>query len=160
MKDHKEIIEAFYTSFQRLDYKGMNALYSDDILFSNPFFGLLKGDDVKVMWEMKCREDNQLSVQFGPIELLDEEYATCQWEASYIYRPTQRRVHITAKAFMRLQNGMITEHSDAFKLSSWAARAYGFTGQLLGWTGTMKRRIQKAQRKQLRQFIAKAYPDE
>ena len=47
------------------------------------------------------------------------------------------------KAFMRFKDGKIIEHSDGFRLSIWAAQALGWKGVLFGWTGFMKRGIQK-----------------
>ena len=54
---------------------------------------------------------------------------------------------------LKLKDGKIIEHSDAFKLSKWAAQALGFKGELLGWTGFMKRKIQKNARMNLIKFI-------
>ncbi|HTN07874.1 nuclear transport factor 2 family protein [Agriterribacter sp.] len=159
MNDNKAVIEKFYTSFQRLDAGSMNACYSDDIIFSDPVFGLLKGDDVKVMWEMLCTNAKDFSLSFSGIELLDEGYATCQWKATYTFSKTGRKVTNHIKAFMRLKNGKIIEHSDAFRLSTWLAQAFGWKGTLFGWTGFMKRAVQKNARKNLIRFIATHYPD-
>ncbi len=159
MNDNRAVIEKFYTSFQRLNAGGMNACYSDDIIFSDPVFGLLKGDDVKVMWEMLCTNAKNFSLSFSDIELLDEGYATCQWKATYTFSKTGRKVTNNIKAFMRLKDGKIIEHSDAFRLSTWLAQAFGWKGVLFGWTGFMKRAVQKNARKNLIRFIATHYPD-
>ena len=146
-------IKKFYTSFQKLDYKAMNACYSDDIVFSDPVFGFLRGEEVKYMWEMLCRNAKDFSLTFSDIQLLDEEYATCKWTASYTFSQTGRKVVNHVKAFMRLKDGIITEHSDAFKVSNWASQALGWKGSLFGWTGFMKRSIMKKARKKLEGYI-------
>ncbi|MBC7874871.1 MAG: nuclear transport factor 2 family protein [Ferruginibacter sp.] len=153
MSNHTDIITKFYTAFQKLDYQTMNSCYSDDIVFNDPAFGLLRGEEAKAMWEMLCKNAKDFSLTFSNIQLLDEEYATCNWVASYTFSRTGRRVVNNIKAFMRLKDGKIIEHSDAFKLSKWAAQALGFKGALLGWTGFMKRKIQKNARKNLIAFI-------
>lgn len=155
MNNHKELIERFYTAFQKLDYTTMNNCYSDDIMFSDPAFGMLRGDEVKSMWEMLCKKAKDFSLTFSNIQLLDEEYATCNWVATYIFTGTGRKVVNTIKAHMRIKDGQIIEHSDAFKLSKWAAQALGWKGALLGWTGFMKRKIQLNARKNLISFIEK-----
>lgn len=160
MIENKFVIEKFYSAFQQLDAAGMNACYSDDIIFSDPVFGLLKGDDVQVMWEMLCSQAKDFSLRFTDVELLDEEYATCRWEASYRFSLTGRMVTNRIKAFMRLKDGKIIEHSDAFRLSSWLAQAFGWKGRLFGWTGFMKRAVQKKARKNLVQYIARHYPEQ
>lgn len=159
MNDNKSVIEKFYSSFQRLDAAGMNACYSDDIIFSDPVFGLLKGDEVKVMWEMLCSRAKDFSLTFSDIELLDEEYATCKWTAEYTFSGTGRKVTNKIKAFMRLSNGQIIEHSDAFRLSTWLSQAFGWKGVLFGWTGFMKRATQKNARKNLLRYIEQHYQD-
>lgn len=153
MPDNKEIIERFYTAFQNLDYRIMQDCYSDDIVFSDPAFGLLRGEEAKAMWEMLCKRATDLKIEFSNIQLLDEEYATCNWVAYYTFSNTGRKVVNRIKAFMKIKDGRIVEHSDAFKLSKWASQALGFKGTLLGWTGFMKRKIQKNARKSLVNFI-------
>ena len=153
MEVNKQVIENFYTAFQQLDYTAMNSCYSDEIVFSDPAFGFLRGEEVKYMWEMLCKNAKDFSLTFSNIQLLDDEYATCNWVATYTFSKTGRKVVNHIKAFMKLKDGNIIEHSDAFKLSKWAAQALGFKGELLGWTGFMKRKIQKNARMNLIKFI-------
>jgi ketosteroid isomerase-like protein len=153
MQTNAEVIHRFYTAFQQKDYQGMNACYSDDIVFSDPAFGLLRGEEAKFMWEMLCKNAKDFSLTFSDIELLDEEYATCKWTATYTFSQTGRKVVNKIKAFMKLKDGKIIEHSDAFPLSKWAAQALGWKGQFFGWMGWMKRAIQKKARKNLVAFI-------
>ena len=155
MQSNADIISKFYTSFQQLDHGGMNSCYSEDIVFSDPAFGLLRGDEVRYMWEMLCRNAKNFTLSFSNIQLLDDEYATCNWVAEYTFSKTGRKVTNRIKAFMKLKDGKIVEHSDAFRLSTWAAQALGWKGQLFGWMGWMKRRIQQNARKSLLQFIEK-----
>jgi ketosteroid isomerase-like protein len=155
MSTNADVISKFYTAFQKLDYQIMNSCYSDDIVFNDPAFGLLRGDEAKAMWEMLCKNAKNFSLTFSNIQLLDEEYATCNWIATYTFSKTGRRVVNHIKAFMKLKDGKIIEHSDGFKLSKWAAQALGLPGVLLGWTGFMKRKIQRNARKNLIAFIEK-----
>ena len=153
MSGNREIIEKFYSAFQQLDYKGMQSCYGDDIVFSDPVFLLLKGNEVRAMWEMLCKNARDFSLSFSDIELIDHEYATCSWTASYTFSRTGRKVVNHIKAFMRLKDGKIIEHSDGFRLSTWAAQALGWKGVLFGWTGFMRRGIQKNARRNLAYFI-------
>lgn len=155
MDKNTEVIHRFYTAFQKLDYKTMNDCYADDVVFSDPVFGFLQSGEVKAMWEMLCRNAKDFSLNFSDINLIDEEYATCKWTASYVFSKTGRKVVNNIKAFMRLKDGKIIEHSDAFRFSTWIGQALGWKGILFGWTGFMKRAIQKNARKNLRMFIEK-----
>lgn len=154
MATQQEIIEKFYSSFGRLDHAGMNACYSENIIFQDPVFGMLQGDEVRAMWKMLCTSAKDFSLEFGPIEIIDEEYATCQWVARYTFSKTGNKVENRIKAFMRIVDGKIIEHSDGFRLSKWIGQALGWKGVLFGWTGVMKRAVQKKARKSLERFLA------
>jgi ketosteroid isomerase-like protein len=154
MESNKAIIERFYSSFQKLDHMSMNDCYAEEIVFSDPVFLVLKDEEVKSMWEMLCTNAKEFSLTFSDIELLDHEYATCRWTASYTFSKTGRKVVNKIKAYMRIKDGKITEHSDAFRLSTWIAQAFGWKGIVFGWTGFMKRAIQRNARKNLARFMA------
>lgn len=155
MNDNKEVVDRFYSAFQKLDYQAMNACLDDDIVFSDPVFLIIRGDYVKSMWEMLCRNAKDFSLTYSDIELLDDEYATCKWTATYTFSRTGNRVVNKIKAYMKLKDGKIVEHSDAFRLSTWIGQALGWKGKLLGWTGFMKRAVQKKAKRNLLNFIEK-----
>lgn len=155
MQTNADIVNKFYSAFQQKDYATMNSCYSDDIVFSDPAFGMLRGEEAKYMWEMLCKNAKDFSLSFSNIQLLDEEYATCNWTANYTFSKTGNKVVNNIKAYMRIKDGKIIEHSDAFKLSKWAAQALGFKGFLLGRTGFMQKKIQQNARKSLIAFIEK-----
>ena len=101
------------------------------------------------MWEMLCKNAKDFRLDFSNIEIIDEEYATCNWTASYTFSKTGNKVENKIKAYMKFSDGKIIEHSDAFRLSTWLAQAMGWKGVLFGWTGFMKRAVQKNARKNL-----------
>lgn len=150
---NKLIVEKFYTAFARKDFETMNNCYSDDVVFSDPVFGFLQGDEVKAMWQMLCTRAKDFKLTFNEIVEVDEEFITCKWVASYSYGVRQRKVVNKAKAFMKIIDGKITEHSDGFRLSTWMAQAFGLRGKLFGWTNFMKRKVHKQVRKNLRLFM-------
>lgn len=155
MQSNEDIIKRFYSAFQKLDYQTMNDCYSQDIIFSDPVFLVLKGDEVKAMWEMLCKNAKDFSLTFSDIELLDEEYATCRWTACYTFSKTGKKVVNKIKAYMKFYDGKIIEHSDAFRLSTWIGQALGWKGVLFGWSGFMKRAVQKNARRNLNGFMQK-----
>jgi ketosteroid isomerase-like protein len=155
MPANEDIVNRFYSAFQKLDYKTMNDCYSEDIVFSDPVFLVLKADEVRAMWEMLCKNAKDFSLTFSNIQMLDEEYATCNWVATYTFSKTGRKVVNKIKAYMKFYEGKIIEHSDAFRLSTWIGQALGWKGVWFGWTGFMKRAVQKNARKNLMKFIEK-----
>ena len=155
MSNQTELITNFYSAFQKKDYEKMNTCYAQDIIFNDPAFGILQGDEVRAMWKMLCKNAKDFSLTYSDIELIDEEYATCKWVARYVFSKTGNKVTNNIKAFMRIKDGRIIEHSDAFRLSTWIGQALGWKGIWFGWTGFMKRAIQNNARKNLLKFMEK-----
>jgi hypothetical protein len=56
---------------------------------------------------------------------------------------------------MRLKDGIIIEHSDAFNYYKWCRQAYGLVGLVFGWSGYMHKKISLGARKQLRKYMEK-----
>lgn len=154
---NKQLVETFYEAFSRKDYKAMNDCYAADIIFNDPVFGILQGDEVRAMWQMLCSNAKNFELSFDDITEIDHEYLTCKWEARYTFSATGRTVVNHVKAFMKVNNGKITEHSDGFRLSRWLAQAFGLKGKLFGWTNFMKRKVQKQARRNLDNFMQKSY---
>ena len=153
MTNHAELINKFYTAFQKLDYGTMNSCYSEDIVFFDPVFGLLRGDAARAMWEMLCKNAKDFSLTYGNIIELDEEYSTCEWVASYTFSKTGRRVVNIIKANMRFADGKIIEHSDGFSLHQWSKQALGITGVLFGWNSFFQRKIKNQAKRNLLRFM-------
>ncbi|MEO6583236.1 MAG: nuclear transport factor 2 family protein [Ferruginibacter sp.] len=156
MQTNEEIVDSFYNAFKERDHVKMNACYSQDVLFSDPVFGLLQADEVKKMWEMLCRQAKDLSIVHENIKDIGDDYYTCDWKATYTFSKTGRKVINPIKAYMRLRDGKIIEHSDGFSLYKWSRQALGLPGLLLGWFGFFQRGIKKQARKNLQAFIEKS----
>lgn len=153
MNTNKDVVNKFYSAFQRLDYKGMNNCYSEDIVFFDPVFEILKGDEARYMWEMLCKNAKDFSLTYGNIMELDNEYCTCDWVATYTFSKTGKKVVNNVKANMKLDNGKIIEHSDAFSIHKWSRQALGLTGELFGWNSFFQRKIKNQARRNLLKFM-------
>lgn len=153
MNANEQLISSFYTAFQNLDHKKMNECYSDEIVFFDPAFGLLRGEEVKAMWEMLCKNVSGFSLVYGNILALDDQYYTCDWVASYTFSKTGRRVVNKIKAYMMIVDGKIIEHSDGFSLHKWSMMALGFSGWLFGWNSFFQNKIKRQARRNLERFM-------
>ena len=156
MTNRDELINNFYSSFQKLDHRGMISCYSEDIVFFDPAFGLLKGDEVRAMWEMLCKNAKDFSLTWSNINHLDDEYSTCDWVANYTFSKTGNKVVNKIKANMRFADGKIVEHSDAFSLHTWSKQALGLAGWLLGWNSFFQRKIKSQAKRNLLRFMEKS----
>jgi ketosteroid isomerase-like protein len=153
MNTHTQLIEKFYTAFQKLDAAGMNSCYSDDIVFFDPVFGLLKGEEANCMWEMLCKNAKDFTLTYGNIVTLDEEYSTCDWVATYTFSKTGNKVVNKIKANMRFADGKIIEHSDAFSLHKWSKQAFGILGVFIGWNSFFQNKIKRQAKQNLLKYM-------
>ncbi len=153
MVTNTQLIEKFYTAFQQLDAARMNSCYSDDIVFFDPVFGLLKGEEANFMWEMLCKNASDFLLTYGNIVTLDEEYSTCDWVATYTFSKTGNKVVNKIKANMRFADGKIIEHSDAFSLHKWSKQAFGTLGVLIGWNSFFQNRIKRQAKQNLLKYM-------
>ena len=155
MNTNEQVISRFYTAFQQVDYQTMNACYSNDIVFSDPVFGLLQMDQVKKMWEMLCKNAKDLTITFGNIQELGDGYYTCDWTATYTFSKTGRNVINRIKAYMLIQNEKIVEHSDGFSIYKWSKQALGLPGLFFGWSSFLQKKIRSNAQDSLRKFMEK-----
>ncbi len=152
MHPHQQLIERFYTSFQRLDWKGMNACYHEDAFFYDPAFGNLNATQVKAMWEMLCRNAVDLRITFSDIKA-DDEYGSCNWQANYVFTVTGRPVINHIKAHFQFHEGKIVEHMDHFNVWKWSRQALGMPGLLLGWSPFVHNKVRKMATQRLAKFM-------
>jgi ketosteroid isomerase-like protein len=150
---NEQLVERFYAAFQKLDYTTIQDCYADEVIFQDPAFGVLRGDAVKDMWEMLCKNAKNFSLVFSDIEKQDEEYITCKWTANYTFSATGRRVKNVIRAYIRVQNGKITEHTDYFSFWKWSRQALGLSGWLLGWSSFYQSQVRSRALETLTKFM-------
>ena len=150
------LIETFYTAFQQKDYTGMNACYAENIVFEDPVFGKLAGNEAKAMWHMLCERGKDLQITFEDVQA-SEYIGAAHWQADYTFS-TGRKVHNVIYADFEFADGKITTHKDYFDLWKWTRMALGPSGLFLGWTPMMQGKVQASARKGLDAFMA-AHPE-
>ncbi len=150
-----EVVTKFYSAFQKLDSASMKECYSDEAIFQDPAFGVLDGSEVKAMWEMLCKNAKDFSLAFDQLQPEDEEYITCRWIANYTFSATGRKVENRIKAYLRIKDGKIIEHTDYFNFWRWSRQALGLSGWLLGWSSFYKLQVTKQARERLTKYMEK-----
>ena len=129
----KSLIETFYTAFQKKDAATMISCYHDNIIFQDPAFGELNGEDAKAMWRMLCQNATDLRIEFSDISASLKK-GSAHWEAWYSFSKTGRKVHNIVEAEFEFKDSKIIKHTDTFNLHKWASQAMGWKGKLLGGT--------------------------
>lgn len=152
-----QLLTTFYTAFQNRDYKTMQACYADNASFSDEVFVDLDAAQVKAMWEMLCIKGKDLHIEFFNIKT-DEGKGSAQWNATYSFSTTNRKVLNKIKAEFTFENGKIKSHRDHFNFYAWTKQAIGLPGLLFGWTKAFKEKVRLQARKNLDDFMSKNLP--
>jgi ketosteroid isomerase-like protein len=148
---NQELIHRFYTAFQGRDAAGMGACYANTVVFSDPVFTRLEGEDARAMWRMLCGRAKDLTVRFEGA-VADDHEGRVHWEAEYTYSATGRRVHNIIEASFGFQDGLIVQHTDRFDLWRWMRMALGVKGVLLGWLPPVQGKVQQTAAQSLAHF--------
>src|SRR3546814_19381464 len=82
---HNALITRFYQAFQRLDADAMSACYTDDVVFSDPAFGELRGRDAGDMWRMLTTRAKDFSLTFENVRS-DARTGGAHWLATYLFK--------------------------------------------------------------------------
>ncbi len=135
-------ITTFYRAFQKLDAEVMVSQYHDQVTFTDPAFGTLRGKDAKDMWRMLCSRSKDLMVTYSDV-VIQGANASAQWQATYTFGTTGRQVRNQIVSEFFLADGKIIKHVDDFDLRKWAGQALGWQGSILGGTGFFRNRLQK-----------------
>lgn len=141
------LITRFYQAFQCLDAEAMVACYSDDVVFSDPVFGTLRGRDAGDMWRMLTTRAKDFTLTFD-----DVRSDGAHWVATYLFSQTGRVVVNDIQARFVIRDGLICQHDDTFDLWRWSRQALGMPGVLLGWTPMLQNKVRQQAFKGLRAF--------
>lgn len=140
---NEQIITAFYEAFSRGDTEAMVACYHDEIIFHDPAFGELQGEEARNMWRMLIeRSKGQLNITFNNVKA-DDKSGSAKWVAKYKFAQTGRDVVNVISASFEFRGGMILRHTDVFSMWKWSRQALGLKGWLLGWSPLMKNVVSK-----------------
>ena len=152
MNNNQQVIEEFYAAFAAHNAHTMASCYHPDVVFQDPVFGVLRGQDAVDMWQMLVdRGKGQLTVTFSEIAA-NGNHGTARWEARYLFGATQRQVTNRVHATFEFHEGLIIRHTDRFDLWAWSRQALGWKGALLGWTGFMQKRVHQQALQALRRY--------
>jgi ketosteroid isomerase-like protein len=146
-----EIAKQFYTAFQQKDGNAMAALYHPSARFSDPVFPNLTGTDAGRMWRMLCGRSKELNIEFNVTDTTADS-AKVHWVATYRFGPAERFVRNSIHATLKIRDGKIVEHTDAFNFWIWSQQALGLLGLLLGWTPIIQNKVRAQAAKSLENF--------
>jgi ketosteroid isomerase-like protein len=149
----EQLIERFYTAFQKGDYSTMKECYHPQATFRDPVFLELSATEVRAMWQMLLTSARDLVVAFRGVTANTKE-GSVHWEAWYTFSRTGRKVHNSIESRMQFRDGKIFRHVDSFSFWRWSQQALGISGLVLGWTPIVQNKVRKTAKRSLEKFMA------
>jgi len=149
-------IQSFYQAFADHDAEKMVSYYADNIEFTDPAFGTLKGERAKNMWRMllESQKRKKFDVVFSNVKE-DDTSGSAHWEAKYLFSQTGRSVHNKIDASFVIKDGKIVKHIDQFDTRKWASQSMGIKGWLLGGTSFFQKKLNAQTNKMLDKWESK-----
>jgi ketosteroid isomerase-like protein len=136
----RQIADEFYRAMNQLDAAGVTRHYAPNVVFHDPVFGELRGEDPSRMWRMLLARAKDMRVAHEILQADDKRVVT-RWIATYTFQKTGRPVENVITATMDVENGKIVRHTDVFSFYRWARQALGPVGMLLGWTPLVQGKV-------------------
>lgn len=131
--DNAEVIHNFYTVFAKGNADEMVSYYHPDVVFEDPVFGRLKGDEAGRMWRMLiARSKGNLKITFSDVKVAGN-FGEAKWEAVYPFGSEKRLDHNKIQSAFECKEGKIIKQKDTFDLWKWAGMALGLKGNY--WDG-------------------------
>ena len=152
MHPNEALIHRFYRAFAARDAEGMAACYAPDVVFEDPAFGELHGDEARGMWRMLCARAKDLQLEHSDV-VADDVRGHAHWEARYTFSQTGRKVHNRIDANFEFRDGLIAVHRDVFDFWAWSRQALGLPGVVLGWTPLLQGKVRAQAQAGLRKFL-------
>jgi len=154
MHQHEQLIRDFYAAFAARDADGMARCYHPEILFSDPAFPMLKGNEASSMWRMLISRGKDLQLTLVEASA-DNDGGHATWEARYTFSQTGRPVINRIDAVFAFRDGLIVRHIDRFPFWKWSRQALGPIGLVLGWSLPIKMLVRKKAAASLASYMAK-----
>lgn len=154
MHPNAQVLQTFYTAFQRRDAAGMAACYHPEVVFTDPVFPDLRGREVGAMWAMLCARAKDFALTFDVVSA-DDAQGAARWEARYSFSDTGRPVINQVTSAFTFRDGLILNQQDTFDLWRWTRMALGLQGVLLGWAPFVQSRIRRQARGRLDAYMRK-----
>lgn len=157
--EHIELINNFYTAFQKREVDKMTSCYHQKVTFNDPVFKNLNGVHASNMWRMLLSQaDKNMKIRYSDV-WANEVNGGAMWEADYLFTKTGRLVKNRIITRFKFKDNKIIDQVDTFNIWKWSGMALGPVGYALGFTPFMKKKIQKTANRSLEAFEKKLSAD-
>lgn len=147
------VFDHFFDALKQNNEQDLLQYLDTNYVYNDPLYGLLYHSDARKRWKLWIQENKIKNIEIIEMIAYDHEYAMVHWKCDFYYPPTNKKVQLFIKSYFKIENNLITEQSDAYRLSTFIKAAYGLKGFLFGWIKFMQNRVRKTAIAHFKNFI-------
>ena len=144
---NQQIIESFLKALKNKDYVMMKEVFASNIQYFDPVYSYLKQQEVIGMWRKELSSYDEYVLTWEDIIDKGEGYFSVKCNSSF--KRNRKLIDQKHTLHFKIENGFVSEHSNAFRIHELAKQEKGFSGWLLGWNRYYQNRIKLKARQEL-----------
>jgi hypothetical protein len=151
MQNDISLVSIFLDELTKFNISGLNLVCGAKLQYHDPLMGYLHSDQVLYLWKYSIKNGIKYS-HFQKPEVLGHGYYKAKGKLKY----TLVNHSVNEQPFnlhLRIENGKVTEYSEAFSLHKMAQIHSPFWGWLLGWNKYYQNNMKIKARKSLFDLI-------
>ena len=148
---NQQIIESFLIALKNKDYELMKELFASNIQYFDPVYSYLKQEEVIGMWKMELRSYDEYILTWDNIIDKGDGYFSVKCNTSFLRN--RKLINLKHTLHVKIENGIISEHSNAFSIHELVKQEKGFSGWLLGWNRYYQNIIKLKARQELYKML-------
>lgn len=153
MSELPQVLLDYSNSFEKRNIKAMTACYTSDVIYFDPLFGYLDGEQVTAMWQLRLSDLDQFAIALEKIADEGDGYYKMKYSISY-RKKDNRPVSMNVQVFFKLDQNRIVEQSEAFSVHALLKQERGMIGHLMGWNRMMQQARKNKARKELLKYLS------
>jgi hypothetical protein len=151
----EKIISKLYTAMANGETLTIEECYAPSVKFYDPVFGVLKGNDVSLMWKMLLQSARGKIKMNYTIIKSTEYVGSTRLTIVYNFGKNNRKIENIIHSEFHFKDGLIIKQNDDFDIWKWSKQAFGLSGVLFGWTGYMQKKINEKALLSLKKYKSK-----
>ena len=147
MQNDISLVITFLEELTNFNISGLNKVCGNKVQYHDPLLGYLHSNQVQYLWQFSIKNGIKYS-HFQKPEVLGDGYFKAKGKLNYTLVDNS----VNEQPFnlhLRIENGEVTEYSEAFSLHKMAQIHSPFWGWLLGWNRYYQNNMKIKARKSL-----------
>jgi hypothetical protein len=153
MAELPQVLHRYQQAFSQGSIESIKRCYASDVIYFDPLYGYLHGDQVGYMWASKFAEFATYTISTGELADQGDGYYNMKYDIAYTSR-SQMSIKMAVQCFFKIDDERIVEQSEAFSVHELLRQERGLIGHLMGWNRMMQQSRKNKARRMLLNFMS------